>query len=56
MDKIKTIDEIIVALDASIDQRGAQRALTICDVIQRLHALKAALREEDERVQGHPDR
>lgn len=50
MDKIKTIDEIIVALDASIDQRGAQRAVTICDAIQRLHELKTALREEDEHV------
>lgn len=47
MDKIKLIDEMIVSLDAAIDQRGAQRALTICDVIQRLTALKQALREDE---------
>lgn len=55
MDKYQAIDEMIVMVDAIFDQRGVQRATALCDLIQRLTALKAMLKEDDD-VQSHTGR
>ena len=52
MDKYSQIDEMIVMIDQIFDQRGTLRATQLCDLIQRMNALKQTLREEDAHVQG----
>lgn len=52
MDKYTQIDDMIVLVDQIFDLRGSQRAMQLGELIQRLSALKATLKEADERGNG----